>query len=280
MWWDQLKQSKNLDEKSISLRQFKGYFEEKYFSKHYYERKMKELFELKLGSMTMDEYEKRFFEFLKYFDFIKDDKVKIKSFLSGLPSFYSDKIQYDNPKTLEETIRRVRHIYEKSRGRIVFQKAWNDKMKGKEDQRKKCFKPPFLENNTQADQQGYSTQNENKVANSFGKIPRKQLVQCWGCEGSHLYRDFPHKGEIMRIVQNIQEAETLEDMGGKISIIYASLGNKQAENQSPVIEVEGNIDNQIIAILIDSRAIHSYINANIVEIFNLQRNKNKKYWLV
>jgi hypothetical protein len=96
----------------ISWRQFKGYFQEKYFSKHYYERKMKEFFELKLGTMTMEEYEKWFFELLKYVDFIKDDKVKIQRFLIALPSFYSDKIQYDNPKTLEETIRRARHLYE------------------------------------------------------------------------------------------------------------------------------------------------------------------------
>ena len=67
---------------------------------------MKYLFELKLGIMTMDEYEKRFFELLKYVDFIKDEKVKIQRFLSGLPSFYIDKIQYDNPETLEEAIRR------------------------------------------------------------------------------------------------------------------------------------------------------------------------------
>jgi hypothetical protein len=52
---------------------------------------MKDLFELKLGSMMMDEYEKRFFELLKYVEFIKDEKVKMKIFLSGLPSFYSDK---------------------------------------------------------------------------------------------------------------------------------------------------------------------------------------------
>jgi hypothetical protein len=32
----------------------------------------------------MDEYEKRFFELLKYVDFIKDEKVKIQRFLSGL----------------------------------------------------------------------------------------------------------------------------------------------------------------------------------------------------
>jgi hypothetical protein len=111
VWWDHLKQEKKLDEKRIAWRQFKGYFQNKYFSKNYYERNMKELSELKLGTMIMNEYERRCFELLKYVDFIKYDKVKIQRFLSGLTS-YSDKIQYDNLKTLEETIRKERHIYE------------------------------------------------------------------------------------------------------------------------------------------------------------------------
>jgi hypothetical protein len=61
MLWDQLNQVKNLNDKRISWRQFKGYFEEKYFFEHYYEINMKEFFELKLVSTTMDKYEKRFF---------------------------------------------------------------------------------------------------------------------------------------------------------------------------------------------------------------------------
>jgi hypothetical protein len=61
MWWDQLKQAKNLDDKSISWRKIKGYFQEKLFFENYYERKMKEFFELKLGTTTMEEYEKQFF---------------------------------------------------------------------------------------------------------------------------------------------------------------------------------------------------------------------------
>ena len=48
---------------------------------------MKEFFELKLGTKTMEEYDKQFFELLKYVDFIKDEKVKIQRFLSGLTSF-------------------------------------------------------------------------------------------------------------------------------------------------------------------------------------------------
>jgi hypothetical protein len=45
---------------------------------------MKAFFELKLGSMTMDEYERIFLELLRYVEFIKDEKVKIQRFLSGL----------------------------------------------------------------------------------------------------------------------------------------------------------------------------------------------------
>ena len=115
---------------------------------------------------------------------------------------------------------------------------------------------------------------------SFRKMPRKQLVQCWGCEGNHLYRDFPHKGERMRTVHNIQEAEILEYMDKSMLRIYAALDNKQAKYQSPMIEVEGKIDNHPITILIDYGAIHSYINSNIVEIFHLQKRKHKKSWLV
>jgi len=114
-----MKRAKHLDEKKVSWRQFKGYFQNKYLSKNYYERKMNELFELRLGTMTIDEYDKRFFELLKYVRFIKDEKDKIQSFFSGLPSLYSDKIHCDNPKTLEEAIGISNNIYEHNRWRPV-----------------------------------------------------------------------------------------------------------------------------------------------------------------
>jgi hypothetical protein len=116
-------------------------------------------------------------------------------------------------------------------------------MKEKRDQRKKGFNPPFHRNNLQAIQQGQSTQNEPRMAYSFRKRPRQQSVQCWGCERNHLYRDFPHKGEIMNTFHNIQETETLEDMGGNMPRIYVALEHKQEKHQSPVIEVEGKSDN-------------------------------------
>jgi hypothetical protein len=105
MWWHQLVKVQRIKEKSVTWREFNKYFENIYLTKRYYDKKMKELFELKLGSMTIYEYERRFLELMKYVSFIKDETIKIQSYLSGLPSFIGEKIQYDDPKKLEETIR-------------------------------------------------------------------------------------------------------------------------------------------------------------------------------
>ena len=72
-------QVQHIRERDITWKEFKRYFERKYLTKIYYDRKMKEFFELKLGSMTIDEYECRLLELLKYVPFIKEETVKIQS---------------------------------------------------------------------------------------------------------------------------------------------------------------------------------------------------------
>ena len=118
MWWDQLVQVQHIKEKNVTWKEFK-----KYLTKRYYDRKMKDLIEIKLGSMTIDEYERRFLGMLKYVPFIKDETVKIQRYLSGIPSPISDKIQYDEPKNMEETIRREKCLYEQQRENLTFRKA-------------------------------------------------------------------------------------------------------------------------------------------------------------
>jgi len=63
---------------------------------------------------------------------------------------------------------------------------------------------------------------------------------------------------------NIQETDTIEYMGIIMPRIYASLDNKQDEFYSHMIEVEGKIKDQPIAILIILGANHSYIDPNLV----------------
>jgi hypothetical protein len=200
MWWDQLVQVQHIVEKRVTWREFKKYFEKKYLTKRYYHKKMKEFFELKLGSTTIDEYERRFLELLKYVSVIKDEIVKIQRYLSGLPSFISEKIQYDDPKTLEETIRRYKCLYDQLKARLAFQKAWEDNKKFNMDQRKKGDKPPFFRNNPQWKQ----THKETRVIQTGSQGQRQPPMQCWGCKGDHTFRDCPHRGEKGRVVYNVQ----------------------------------------------------------------------------
>jgi hypothetical protein len=106
---------KHLREKNVTWKEFKSHFEKKYLTKRYYDKKMKAFFELKLANMTIDEYERRFLELLKYVSFIKDETMNIQRYLSRLPSFISDKIQYNDTKTLEETIRREKFLYDQQK---------------------------------------------------------------------------------------------------------------------------------------------------------------------
>jgi hypothetical protein len=91
----------HIRETDITWKEFKRYFEKKYLTKRYYDINMKDFFELKLGRMTIDEYEHRFLELLKYVPFIKEETINIQRYLSGIPSSIGDKIQYDEPKTME-----------------------------------------------------------------------------------------------------------------------------------------------------------------------------------
>jgi hypothetical protein len=72
MWWDQYVQVQQIDENKVTWRGFNRYFQKKYLTKCYYDKKMKDFFELKLGNMTIDKHERIFLELLNYMPFIKD----------------------------------------------------------------------------------------------------------------------------------------------------------------------------------------------------------------
>ena len=75
----------------------------------------------------MEEYANTFLELLRYVRYIKDEKVKVQRFLSGLPQSYKDRIEFYEPRTLEEAIRKAKYCYEQSKGKPDYQKAWKDK---------------------------------------------------------------------------------------------------------------------------------------------------------
>ena len=136
--------------------------------------------------------------------------------------------------------------------------------------------PPFFRKSPW----GQSSFREPRMIEEGAQRQRQTPIQCWGCKGNHKYRDCPHKNGKARTIHIVQQAETVEDMGSRMSRIYVALDNKQAEFQSHMIEVEGMINNRSLIILIDSGASHSYVDPMVVESFHLSRSKHERSWLV
>ena len=56
--------------------------------------------------MSMKELSSKCLSLLRYVPYIIDEKPKIQRFLNCLPTSFKDRIEFDNPKTLEEAMRK------------------------------------------------------------------------------------------------------------------------------------------------------------------------------
>ena len=86
----------------------------------------------------MKELNSKFLSLLRYMPYIVDEKPKVQQFLSCLTYHINDRIEYDNPKTLEEAMRKVNFCYEHNRQKKNITN-WKAKRNNKFEQKKKYF---------------------------------------------------------------------------------------------------------------------------------------------
>ena len=99
--------------------------------------------------MIDDDYTRRFLELLRYVPYLKEEKANIQRFTSGLPMALKDRIEFDDPRSLDETIRKLKHC-EQSKRKSETKPYWkgNAKNKGKWD--KKRVRPQGIGNKENA----------------------------------------------------------------------------------------------------------------------------------
>jgi hypothetical protein len=224
-----------------------------------------------MGKLTLEAYEKRFMELLRYAPYLKDEKEMIQCFISGLPQSYQDRIEFEKPKTLEDTIHKDKCFYDESKHKHESPKDW--KRKDKSGFQKKGFKSFPLNNyekyaqsvqpSRSVHQQNFSSQSRNKPleqANERAKEPKKGPLQCWGCGEPHILRDYPHRQHDNKRVYNVQGEAIVNDLARIIPRIYAAVENRQANHQAFEVELEGIITKNPISILIDLGSNLSYVS--------------------
>ena len=72
-----LKHTKKDELREISWENFRKNFQEKYMSERFFDHKVKEFHELRMGSMTMAAFINIFLDLLHYVPYIKEEKVNI-----------------------------------------------------------------------------------------------------------------------------------------------------------------------------------------------------------
>ena len=62
--------------------------------------------------MNIEDLINKFLDLLQFVSYMKEEKVKIHRFLSCFSWYYKDQIEFYNPKTLDESLRKERFCFE------------------------------------------------------------------------------------------------------------------------------------------------------------------------
>lgn len=128
LWWEEVKIVKGVSERTITWEKFQKYFKERYLTERFYDEKAMEFQDLRLGQQTMDEFINRFTSMLRYVPYIKEEKSKVQIFVSSLPLYIRERIEFDNPRMMDEAIRKDRICYQQNKQKgDAPNKRWNER---------------------------------------------------------------------------------------------------------------------------------------------------------
>lgn len=64
-----------------------------------------------MGPMIDEKYIGIFLDLLRYVPYLEEEKEKTQIFISGLHVSFKDKIEIDEPRSLDEAIKHLKHCY-------------------------------------------------------------------------------------------------------------------------------------------------------------------------
>eukprot|EP00253_Pinus_taeda_P010862 PITA_10862 len=206
----------------------------------------------------MDEFINRFTSLLRYVPYIKEEKAKVERFVSSLPSYIRERIEFGNPRTMDEAIHKARICYQQSKQKgDTSNKRWNEKRSSR-----------MVGSSKGGRSSGSKGAGKGLNSRSVAKnVPRSRPMS-----------ESRRKGTDQ--ISQIHEASTVGDVARSLPRINAALEDRQAEYQPSIVEFEGKISHLSICVLIDPGATLSYISPKIVEQCKLQSEKFKNLWLV
>ena len=151
----------------------------------------------------------------------------MKRLISEFPQSFWDIIEFYEPNTLEDTIRKVMYFYEQFKNKTKSHKDQKKKITSRF--KKKGFKPSIFKIYGKCCKMILPTKivyHGNFLSHSgskpFGEAlgktdnTKREPLKCWGCGEEHLLRDYPHGQQNSQRIYNVQENTTVNDVARSV----------------------------------------------------------------
>jgi hypothetical protein len=111
-WWGNLERQLHLTPDTVSWELFKERFRRKYLPAYYKEQQVGAFHALVQGNKTVEEYEIRFMELVKYVSYMDSDQRKAERFIYGLNPRIRAMVRMWKPSLVAEAVENVCYVEE------------------------------------------------------------------------------------------------------------------------------------------------------------------------
>eukprot|EP00253_Pinus_taeda_P024492 PITA_24492 len=296
IWWGNLEKQLHHTSDSIPWELFEERFRAKYLPPYFQQQQARAFHTLVQGSKTVEEYEIRFMELVKYIHYLDSDERQAERFIFGLNPRIRALVSMWKPSSVAEAVECGRYAEEhlgikRDMGpagpvqtgfpgktpRNFLRGGSSRPLYGNR------FAPrnigagaPMAVNTIAAGSsntspwasQGTTSGGRNsrgtnaRGRSSFSRSSRPDSrgsapVNCWGCGGLHFQRDCP--GASLNILHRAGKEPNSDNRGNHR--IHAVVDRDQAAHQSMVVESSGTINGIKFKILFDTGATDSFISS-------------------
>jgi hypothetical protein len=286
-WWGNLERQLHLTPDTVSWELFEERFRRKYLLANYEEQQVGAFHALVQGNRTVEEYEIRFMELVKYVSYMDNDQRQVERFVYGLNPKIRAMVRMWKPSSVAEAIRNV-HDVEEHMNLTGGTRSTFPHRPGFVGNTLRIFtrgggsRPPPYGNRVVpravaagismassatshssptvqtgprpsrgAASRGRGPGGRNSFRNQSHKsAPVQSRISYWRCEGPHYERDCPElqSGFVHR------EGKAPMGRSGRNHQIYAVVNNRQAEHQSTVVQSTGTLNHINVKIFFYSGA--------------------------